>query len=90
MVPLPSLSSPRAFTAPFTSQCLQGSQMPLCLSQQALPSLEGWQTKDVPSWPQGPLRPQDRGEIQYGVWEIGWLEALESGVGTESIPQGCH
>ncbi|XP_057414794.1 PH and SEC7 domain-containing protein 4 isoform X2 [Balaenoptera acutorostrata] len=28
----------------------------------ALPSLEGWQTKDVPSWPQGPLRPQDRGD----------------------------
>eukprot|EP00070_Physeter_catodon_P005980 XP_007112696.1 PH and SEC7 domain-containing protein 4 [Physeter catodon] len=32
----------------------------------ALPSPEGWQTKDVPSWPQGPLRPQDTGEIQYG------------------------
>ncbi|XP_068420658.1 PH and SEC7 domain-containing protein 4 isoform X2 [Eschrichtius robustus] len=31
-----------------------------------LPSPEGWQTKGVPSWPQGPLRPQDRGEIQYG------------------------
>ncbi|KAM9053906.1 PH and SEC7 domain-containing protein 4 isoform 4-T5 [Megaptera novaeangliae] len=27
-----------------------------------LPSLEGWQTKDVPSWPQGPLRPQDSGD----------------------------
>ncbi|XP_059883362.1 PH and SEC7 domain-containing protein 4 [Delphinus delphis] len=28
----------------------------------ALPSHEGWQTKEVPSWPQGPLRPQDRGD----------------------------
>ncbi|XP_036729327.1 PH and SEC7 domain-containing protein 4 isoform X2 [Balaenoptera musculus] len=28
----------------------------------ALPSPEGWQTKDVPSWPQGPPRPQDRGD----------------------------
>ncbi|XP_059973404.1 PH and SEC7 domain-containing protein 4 [Mesoplodon densirostris] len=31
-----------------------------------LPSPEGWQTKEVPSWPQGPLCPQDTGEIQYG------------------------
>ncbi|XP_057597418.1 PH and SEC7 domain-containing protein 4 isoform X2 [Hippopotamus amphibius kiboko] len=28
----------------------------------ALPSLEGWQTEDVPSWPQRPLSSQDRGD----------------------------
>ncbi|KAF0876541.1 PSD4 protein, partial [Crocuta crocuta] len=34
----------------------------LCLSQQALPSPEGWQTEGGPSWPPVPLLSQDQGD----------------------------
>lgn len=34
----------------------------LCLSQQALPSPEGWHTEGGPSWPLVPLLFQDQGE----------------------------
>lgn len=63
----------------------------LCLSQQALPSAEGWHTEQGPSWRQVPLISQDRGETYCGAWEIGCWEDLhlEWDRGHSWI-HGCH
>lgn len=67
---------------PFPLSVPPGLMEILCLSQQALPSPEGWQTEEGPSWPQVPLISLDRGETCYGLWAIG-CGRLWIWVGTE-------
>ena len=55
----------------------------LCLSPQALPSPEGWQTEEGPSWPQVPLISQDRGETSYPLTGSGKLGVGDFGSGWE-------
>lgn len=73
-----ALDTPVILPSPPSPLSASGAHEILCLSQQALPSPEGWQTGEGPSWPPV-LFSQDRGESYYGLREIGWWEALDPG-----------